>query len=144
MKKKAVSNGASRIWVLIPAVVFADQFLKFLALRYLHDIVVINQKLAFSISTQSVSSKLLSILTLIIIVCFAYIAKKRISRAAVSLVVAGATSNFIDRIFHGGVVDFINFKIWPIFNLADVAITLGLAWILIDLLLRPSSSQQFS
>ncbi len=43
-----------------------------------------------------------------------------------ALVAAGATGNLIDRIFRGGgVVDFVDFKFWPAFNVADSAITIG-------------------
>ena len=39
--------------------------------------------------------------------------------------VAGAIGNLIDRIKMGLVVDFLDFRIWPVFNLADIAIVLG-------------------
>jgi len=48
-----------------------------------------------------------------------------------SLILAGAIGNLIDRLRFGYVIDFLNFYIWPVFNLADSAITLGglfLAW----------------
>jgi len=38
---------------------------------------------------------------------------------------AGAVGNLIDRIQNGLVVDFIDFRIWPVFNIADIAICLG-------------------
>ena len=38
---------------------------------------------------------------------------------------AGAVSNLIDRIRLGHVVDFFDFRIWPVFNIADIAIVLG-------------------
>ncbi len=45
------------------------------------------------------------------------------------LVVAGSTSNLIDRVLYGGVVDFILLSYgelsWPVFNFADMAIVLG-------------------
>ena len=45
------------------------------------------------------------------------------------IILSGAISNFIDRLWVGGVVDFIQFHLglwyFPIFNIADVAITLG-------------------
>ena len=39
----------------------------------------------------------------------------------------GATGNLLDRLRHGAVVDFIDLRVWPVFNLADVAIVLGVA-----------------
>ena len=45
---------------------------------------------------------------------------------ATSLVIIGAFSNLIDRFTFGYVVDYINIFIWPIFNLADCYIVVGL------------------
>ena len=50
-----------------------------------------------------------------------------------SLILAGALGNLIDRLRFGYVIDFINFYVWPVFNLADSSITIGaifLAWII--------------
>lgn len=41
------------------------------------------------------------------------------------LVLGGALSNLYDRIFLGYVIDYIDIKIWPVFNLADSCITVG-------------------
>ena len=41
------------------------------------------------------------------------------------LLIGGATGNLIDRVAEGAVVDFVDLPWWPAFNLADVAITLG-------------------
>jgi lipoprotein signal peptidase len=50
-------------------------------------------------------------------------------------VLAGAVSNFFDRLQHGAVIDFIHLHVgrhsFPIFNLADVAIVLGTCWMII-------------
>ncbi len=50
------------------------------------------------------------------------------------LVVAGSISNLVDRVFYGGVVDFIHFHYagwsWPVFNIADMAIVLGVGCML--------------
>ena len=43
---------------------------------------------------------------------------------------AGAVSNLIDRIRLGHVVDFFDFRVWPVFNVADIAIVLGTAAVL--------------
>ena len=52
-----------------------------------------------------------------------------------SLVITGAISNVIDRIVHGGVIDFIlcSYREWyfPVFNIADVAIVVGVGIMLI-------------
>ena len=47
-----------------------------------------------------------------------------------SLVMAGAVGNLIDRLAHGHVLDFIDLRIWPVFNIADSAITIGAGLIL--------------
>ncbi len=50
---------------------------------------------------------------------------------ALGLLLGGATGNLVDRLLRspgigrGAVVDFIDFKVWPIFNLADSAIVCG-------------------
>lgn len=48
-----------------------------------------------------------------------------------SLMLGGAAGNLLDRIRLGYVVDFIDFRVWPVFNLADSCITVGAFIILI-------------
>lgn len=47
--------------------------------------------------------------------------------AAFSLILGGAAGNLIDRILYGHVIDFIDLRVWPVFNVADSAITIGAA-----------------
>jgi signal peptidase II len=58
--------------------------------------------------------------------------------AAIGLILGGAVGNAVDRLRFGGVVDFLDFHIsgwhWPAFNLADSAITVGAAMMLLDAL----------
>ncbi|NWG12279.1 MAG: signal peptidase II, partial [Acidobacteria bacterium] len=69
-------------------------------------------------------------------------AGRTLLRAALAVVMGGILGNFIDRIRHGFVVDFIEFHIrdifhWPTFNVADSAITIGIAMLLIDAVKNP-------
>lgn len=52
--------------------------------------------------------------------------KKRLFRLALGLELGGAIGNLIDRAFFGRVTDFLDFRVWPVFNLADCAIVVGL------------------
>ena len=55
---------------------------------------------------------------------------------ALVLVIGGALSNVIDRVFYGAVIDFIDIHAfgfhWPAFNLADMSIVVGTAFLLYD------------
>ena len=70
---------------------------------------------------------------------------QRLLTAALALVLGGALGNFIDRIYSGNVIDFIDVHFmknqfqraftWPTFNIADIAIVVGVFLILLDMLL---------
>lgn len=51
---------------------------------------------------------------------------------ALGLIAGGAAGNLIDRIRFARVVDFLDFRVWPVFNLADTAIFIGVGLILLD------------
>lgn len=46
---------------------------------------------------------------------------------SLGLVAGGAVGNLIDRVRVGKVIDFLDFRIWPVFNFADMAIVVGAA-----------------
>ncbi len=58
-------------------------------------------------------------------------AKQRLVRWSLGAVLGGGVGNLVDRLFYGRVIDFIDFHWagyhWPAFNVADTAITVGLA-----------------
>jgi signal peptidase II len=54
---------------------------------------------------------------------------------ALGLLIGGSTSNLIDRIRLGHVTDFLDFKYWPAFNLADSFIVVGVAILFVALML---------
>jgi signal peptidase II len=70
---------------------------------------------------------------------------KNLLRAALALILGGALGNVIDRIAYGHVIDFLDFHVrtwhWPAFNLADSAITIGAALLVIDELRRVRGSR---
>jgi signal peptidase II len=92
-----------------------------------------------------VFSVLATIIVLALLV-WLYRVRSAFVAVAIGLVVGGALGNVIDRLRLGGVVDFLYFHAgawyWPAFNLADSAICLGVAAMLLDgLLLRRAAPQ---
>lgn len=65
---------------------------------------------------------------------------QRLFCTALALIMGGALGNVIDRLVHGRVIDFLDFHVgkwhWPAFNLADSAIVIGAALLVIDELRR--------
>jgi signal peptidase II len=57
------------------------------------------------------------------------------------LIIGGASGNLLDRVIWGEVRDFIDFRIWPIFNLADTTITLGIFLFIYNWFRTPRESQ---
>lgn len=53
------------------------------------------------------------------------------------LVLGGAAGNLLDRVASGGVTDYLDLRVWPIFNLADVAIVCGVALLVLGTLFPP-------
>lgn len=60
----------------------------------------------------------------------------RWNNLALGLIFGGAVGNLIDRVRVGGVIDFLDFRIWPVFNVADSCITIGAVLIAWNLLRR--------
>ncbi len=61
---------------------------------------------------------------------------------ALALLAGGAAGNLIDRVRLGAVIDYIDLHIWPVFNLADIAVTTGAALLIISLATRPDATPQ--
>ncbi len=54
-----------------------------------------------------------------------YFFQHRAAQLGLGMALGGAASNIFDQLRHGAVLDFLDLGWWPVFNLADVAITLG-------------------
>lgn len=61
---------------------------------------------------------------------------------ALALQLGGALGNLIDRIRLGYVIDFIDLMIWPVFNVADIAITIGVAVLAYYLIFRSHADEK--
>jgi signal peptidase II len=72
-------------------------------------------------------------LTFILLVTLFYrkIEKNILPQVGFALMLAGTFSNLVDRISYGFVIDYFDFRIWPVFNIADSAITIGVVLIFI-------------
>ena len=90
---------------------------------------------------------IITIVILIVLVLF-YIKEAKYNlfmQVAISLLFAGALGNFIDRLVNGEVVDFVDTNIFgydfPIFNVADSSLTIGVLFIIIALLNDANSKE---
>ena len=125
------------------AVVVVDQLTKWWAARTLDDRDVdvfwtlrfhLSHNTGMAFSRGQNWGPLIGVIALVIVVVLLLSVKRtasRLSEITVGLIIGGAIGNIIDRLvrhpgwLRGGVVDFIDFQWFPIFNVADMAITIG-------------------
>ena len=146
-------------WLTLAAlIVVADQLAKFAAVQFLalgkavavtpffNLVLVYNSGAAFSILSDAAGWQrgLFIAIALVASAWIVWLLRKyphqRLFALALTLVLAGAVGNVIDRIAFGAVIDFLDFHArgyhWPAFNIADSAITCGAALLIWDAL-RP-------
>ncbi|RJX29351.1 MAG: signal peptidase II [Dethiobacter sp.] len=77
----------------------------------------------------------ISVLAIFLIVFSGHFLDSRYAlfRLALALQLGGAMGNLIDRLRTGYVIDFLDFRFWPVFNLADTAIVLGIVLLFLSL-----------
>ena len=127
--------------LLITLIVLSDQISKFFILKYIpfgfskaivDNIVYIthvrNTGGAFSIFQGFKMIFLLIPIVVIVLLVWAIFFSKisKYDKIAFSLILGGALGNLIDRAFRGYVIDFIDLKFWPVFNIADIFISTGI------------------
>jgi signal peptidase II len=116
--------------VVIFDVLIKDFFLKTkasydLGIFWLH--LVTNTGASFGMLKQyNVVLSVLSIIVLAGILIYFRKAEKKV-RPCLVLIAAGTLGNLVNRVMYGFVVDFIDFKFFPVFNIADMAIFFGVA-----------------
>ena len=93
-----------------------------------HITYILNPGAAFGLFANQTFFFIVLAVLMIAAVIYFYPAIKREStwmQVGIGLLLGGAIGNLIDRIQIGMVVDFFDFRIWPIFNIADVGIVCG-------------------
>jgi signal peptidase II len=154
------------LWLSL-AVLAADRATKFAIERYtspffrysiVSDIVVLvhsqNPGIAFGVLSNSNSPWLAPVLLVSAAAVMAFlvwmIATGRgggaLAECGLALILGGAAGNALDRVIHGGVTDFLEVRlwkyVWPAFNAADSAITIGAALVLFELFFGARSERE--
>ncbi len=137
------NNNVKKIAIISTALLVIDQLTKFLSYKFINtgnSFIQIsttkNEGLALGINSNNGVNIAIVLVVFALIFNFVYNQKdKLVGRTiwAVSLVISGGLGNFIDRIFKGGVVDFIKIGNFPIFNLADCFLVVGWLLLIFDL-----------
>lgn len=138
------------LFVLPLAVVILDQFSKYIVVENMalgesipiieevfHLTYILNPGAAFGMFAHN---RLFFIAIAVIVIGIIIWARKEILaspwevKAGCGLFLGGAIGNLIDRVRQGLVIDFFDFRIWPVFNIADIAICIGVGLIIWNLL----------
>lgn len=146
-------------FIIIAFILIADQGIKYLIqttmelnqsiplmdgifhITYIH-----NYGAAFSI-LQNKTVFLIAVQVIVISGILLYLIKKRKTEhpmllLSLAMIVAGGLGNLIDRAVNGYVVDFLDLRIWPIFNIADISVCVGCGlMVLYVLIIEPKRSR---
>lgn len=110
-----------------------------------HLTLVYNTGIAFGLFKQQTALFILLSLTAIALILINILNEgkrnqlDRLYWLGLSLILGGAMGNLVDRLRFGYVIDFLDFRVWPVFNLADSCITIGVILILLRCI--PSSAK---
>jgi len=119
-------------------------------LPFLNIVHVQNKGAAFSILSNMGNKYFIgiSVIAIIAIAIYLYRLPKGLELVALSLILGGAVGNLLDRISIGKVTDFIDVFVgkwhWPAFNVADSALTIGIALFLIANIIHGKETKEIS
>ena len=138
--------------VLFFGIVVLDQFTKALVMKSMvpgqsipilqdvfHLTYVLNPGAAFGILSNQRIFLLVTGAVLILATAYFYPLLKKSDgflQLGATAILSGAVANLIDRAQTGYVVDFFDFRIWPVFNVADIAIVVGMVFMIYAILFR--------
>lgn len=89
---------------------------------------IVNHGAAFGVL---MNQRWILLLVVVLLLGAMYVGRKKLARAPLYVrigtgtLLGGALGNAWDRLYLGGVVDFFDFRVWPIFNIADIGICIG-------------------
>ena len=149
-------SGKRRIALIALLVIIADQITKLAAERALslgrsvpvvknifHFTLVFNKGAAFGM-LKAQAPFFIALGVICVIFMLFYLPRLRKDtlpvRVAFALLLGGIIGNLIDRLRFGYVIDFLDFRIWPVFNIADSAITIGALFLILQLLRRKTKN----
>ena len=131
MKYESTNRIRFMVLVFVVFLVFFDQLSKYMV-RQSGGFYICNPYIAFGIKINPFLFWIFWIAIIIWLVFLIYRNRLPASPAGgllntccLLLILSGASSNIIDRLYFGCVIDFIDLKFWPLFNLADSFIVLG-------------------
>ncbi len=130
------------IFIITLSILFTDQLTKLLATQNLllnqsvplikgifHLTLIRNRGAAFGILKNQTPLFISVSILAVILIYFALRNNKHkkysFYNISLAFILAGALGNLIDRLRLGYVIDFLDFRVWPVFNVADSAITIG-------------------
>ena len=134
-----------QVWYIALVIIALDQGSKWLIQQgmtlhesipvipgFFHITYILNRGAAFGILENQ--RWLFLIMAILVFVLYAVFRKKlpehRAVQAGAGMLLGGAFGNALDRFLHGAVVDFFDFRIWPVFNIADIGIVVGVCLLL--------------
>ncbi len=144
-------NFSMQYYIVIAAIIIADQIVKnavasnmelnesipviadVFHITYIH-----NTGAAFSLM-EGLRILLILLPLLVILAALIYMFKKRKSAhpmllLSLAFIAGGGLGNVVDRVFFGYVVDYFDFRVFPIFNIADIFVCVGCALLVIYVL----------
>ncbi len=110
-----------------------------------HITYVLNPGAAFGMLEHQRWVFILVAVTVLLVAGIFYSKLKRESnllQTGAGLLLGGAVGNLVDRIQTGLVVDFLDFRIWPVFNIADIAICVGAGILILDMWQRRNEDEK--
>ena len=115
-----------------------DQLSKILIEKYIYDDQIVVLKNIFSLTyvkntggawgvMNGIPIIFLILVPIVIVAVFmaAINSHKLLEKVSWYIIIGGALGNYIDRLTRGYVVDFLDFHIWPVFNVADIFVVIG-------------------